>query len=159
MEIIEWLNVNYGFSSIILSAVGLLISTIAIVISIKTAKLPYKKKIGLVMTYNYLFPAGVIAEIEVQALNLGNRPVRMKKLGLGIKMNGSMSFLCKIDNINTPALLNPTEEMNYVYDIEDFKKILSENKGYKMLYMYAKDNEGKEYIKKIKRINKMRKRF
>ena len=126
MEIIEWLNVNYGFSSIILSAVGLLISTIAIVISIKTAKLPYKKKIELVMTYNYLFPAGVIAEIEVQALNLGNRPVRMKKLGLGIKMNGSMSFLCKIDNINTPALLNPTEEMNYVYDIEDLKKILYE---------------------------------
>ena len=84
MEIIEWLNVNYGFSSIILSAVGLLISTIAIVISIKTAKLPYKKKIELVMTYNYLFPAGVIAEIEVQALNLGNRPVRMNNVDKGV---------------------------------------------------------------------------
>ena len=51
------------------------------------------------------------------------------------------------------------EEMSYVYDIETFKKFILKNNRFTMLYMYAEDNEGKEYKKKIERIYKMKKKF
>ena len=54
-NIIQWFNENNGFSAAILSVVGLLLSSIAIIISIKVAKLPYKKKIKINMSYNYFF--------------------------------------------------------------------------------------------------------
>ena len=47
MCFIEWCNQNNGFISAILSIIGLLLSIIAIVISIHTARLPYKKKLLL----------------------------------------------------------------------------------------------------------------
>lgn len=90
-NIIQWFNENNGFSAAILSVVGLLLSLIAIIISIKVSKLPYKKKIKINMSYNYFFPDGKLLGIEVYALNLGNRPVRIKKVGLAIKNNGKKS--------------------------------------------------------------------
>lgn len=159
MEIIEWFNKNEGFSAAFLSVVGLLLSTIAIVVSIQTARLPYRKRIELAMTYNYIIPDGGMAEIEVRASNLGNRAVRIKRMGLAIKKNGSMGFLYNIKNSNVPVLLKPTEEMSYVYDIETFKNFILKNNRFTMLYMYAEDNEGKEYKKKIERIYKMKKKF
>ena len=47
MYLIQWCNDNNGFISAVLSFVGLLLSIIAIVISLRTAKLPYKKKLLL----------------------------------------------------------------------------------------------------------------
>lgn len=46
-DIIIWCDDNYGFLAAILSSVGLLVSVIAIVVSIKTAHLPYKKILQL----------------------------------------------------------------------------------------------------------------
>lgn len=41
MDVIQWCNENNGFLTAILSVVGLMLSVIAIVISIHTARLPY----------------------------------------------------------------------------------------------------------------------
>ena len=40
-EIITWCNSNNGFATILLSALTLLVSIIAIIVSIRTARLPY----------------------------------------------------------------------------------------------------------------------
>lgn len=44
MNFIDWCNNNMGFVSLLLSALTLFVSILAIVVSIHTAKLPYKKK-------------------------------------------------------------------------------------------------------------------
>lgn len=44
MNVIEWCNNNSGFVSAVLSVVGIMISVIAVVISIHTARIPYVKK-------------------------------------------------------------------------------------------------------------------
>ena len=46
-KIIEWCNLNNGFLTAILSMVGLLLSLTAIVVSVRTALLPFKKKIKI----------------------------------------------------------------------------------------------------------------
>lgn len=156
-NIIQWFNENNGFSTAILSVVGLLLSTIAIILSIRTAKLPYKKKIKITMSYNYCFPEGTLLSIEVYALNLGNRPVRIKKVGLAIKNNGKKEFMMKLDDNSGSILLRPTDETSYEYDITDLKKELQKNKTSSKLYIYAQDNEGKQYSKKVGRVGKIRK--
>lgn len=45
MAFIEWCNNNQGFITAIFSLLSLLVSTIAIVISILTSRLPYKKAV------------------------------------------------------------------------------------------------------------------
>ena len=47
MEIIQWCNNNEGFLTMLLSLFTLVTSIIAIIVSIKTAQLPYKKKIDI----------------------------------------------------------------------------------------------------------------
>lgn len=47
MNIIQWYNENNGFLTAILSLIGLVLSVTAIVVSIRTARLPYKKKLML----------------------------------------------------------------------------------------------------------------
>ena len=44
MKYIQWCNENNGFLTAILSITSLLLSVTAIVVSIMTARLPYKKK-------------------------------------------------------------------------------------------------------------------
>ena len=48
MNIIRWCNENNGFLTAILSLIGLVLSVTAIVVSIRTARLPYKKKLMLI---------------------------------------------------------------------------------------------------------------
>ena len=47
MNIIQWCNENNGFLTAILSLIGLVLSVPAIVVSLRTARLPYKKKLML----------------------------------------------------------------------------------------------------------------
>lgn len=63
MNIIRWCNENNGFLTAILSLIGLVLSVTAIVVSIRTARLPYKKKLMLA----FLSP-------EVNSGNKNSRP-------------------------------------------------------------------------------------
>ena len=53
--IIQWCNDNDGFLSAILSVIGLIISIIAIVVSIRTARLPFKKKLKMTVATEVFF--------------------------------------------------------------------------------------------------------
>lgn len=56
-ELIQWCNENVGFATIVLSALTLLVSIIAVIVSIRTARLPYKKIIKI-ETGSYLSTDG-----------------------------------------------------------------------------------------------------
>lgn len=53
MDFVNWCNNNIGFATLILSALTLFVSILAVIVSIHTAKLPYKKKV-LVVAGSYL---------------------------------------------------------------------------------------------------------
>ena len=55
VNIVEWCNNNSGFFSGILSLLTLVVSIIAVIISIHTARLPYKKKLVLNSNISFLF--------------------------------------------------------------------------------------------------------
>ncbi len=44
--IINWCNDNNGFTTALLSAIGLVLSVIAVIVSIRTAMLPFKKNLS-----------------------------------------------------------------------------------------------------------------
>ena len=94
-DIINWCNTNNGFLTGILSIVGLLLSTIAIVVSIRTARLPYRKKIKLGSSALFgvigsMLSPGVIG-FEASATNVGNRTINLTYIGYTIKFDGKIN--------------------------------------------------------------------
>lgn len=69
-SIIDWCNENTGFLSAILSIVGILLSFIAICISIHTARLPYKKSLKLSSFYDVLFSKSISNMVSSQTIGL-----------------------------------------------------------------------------------------
>lgn len=95
MNIIRWCNENNGFLTAILSLIGLVLSVTAIVVSIRTARLPYKKKLmlGSYMSVGASMIPGVGAETQIlgmsaSATNVGNRTINITYLGYAIKKDG-----------------------------------------------------------------------
>jgi hypothetical protein len=70
--IIHWCNANSGFLLAVLSFIGLVLSATAIIVSIRTAKLPYMKKLLLSGSIR-IDSAG--KEAEISAANVGNRAI------------------------------------------------------------------------------------
>ena len=62
----------------------------------------------------------------------------------------------KLNEDSISILLQPTEETSNEYDINDLKKELKKNRAGSKLYLYAQDNEGKQYSKKVGRVGKIR---
>ena len=81
-EIITWCNSNNGFATILLSALPLLVSIIAIIVSIRTARLPYKKK--LIVSGGSFISAGGIG-LYITATNVGNRQLKISNIGFQIQ--------------------------------------------------------------------------
>ena len=93
MEIIQWCNTNSGFLTGVLSLLTLAVSVIAIIISVRTAKLPYKKKLSLSSSFDIAFMqnpitgetgSGILG-ISVNAANVGARNVNITYLGISVK--------------------------------------------------------------------------
>ena len=93
MDIIEWCNVNNGFLTGVLSLLTLIVSIIAVVISIRTARLPYMKRLILSSDISILvgtndFTGQIVSQlsgITVNATNIGNRNINLKFLGFAIR--------------------------------------------------------------------------
>ena len=51
-EFIEWCNLNQGFISAILALTSIVLSVVAILVSIRVAKLPFRKKIAVAFYTN-----------------------------------------------------------------------------------------------------------
>lgn len=159
-DIIDWCNTNNGFLTGILSIVGLLLSTIAIVVSIRTARLPYRKKIKLGssalfgVTGSMLSP-GVIG-FEASATNIGNRPVSMTYIGYAIKSKGKFKKIYPINrDFDCKAMLEPSEYKGVQFMANELLQSFSKIDRNTKLYVYASDSEGKEYLRKAGTVGKM----
>lgn len=89
MNIIQWCNENTGFLTAILSLIGLVLSVTAIVVSVRTARLPYKKKLmlGSYISLGARMIPGVGAETQIlgmsaSATNVGNRTINITYFGI-----------------------------------------------------------------------------
>ena len=167
--IINWCNDNVGFTEVLSSFVGIIVSIVAIVISIKTARLPYKKAIKLSKTFDYHFSLDQITKettcellgVSLNVVNTGCRDVNITFLGLGIKKRRLFSTIKKMVKIksdeNNTGVLKPTEISSVSYDkVDILANLEKEHLGYR-IYIVAIDSEGKihqKYIDKVKRFLK-----
>ncbi|WP_294408507.1 hypothetical protein [uncultured Ruminococcus sp.] len=157
--IIKWCNENNGFITAILSIIGLLLSVIAIVVSIRTARLPYKKKLKLTSSFDVAFSKNTITGevtsnlvgISVNAANIGSRNVSITYLGICVKdknSNWNKQKMTKIrDEITGTGMIAPAEIKTELYKKDDLLYSLSLLSGDAKIYLYAMDTEETEYFK------------
>ncbi|HEK4699037.1 TPA: hypothetical protein SOK87_002232 [Clostridioides difficile] len=152
-EIIKWCNENTGFATIILSVLTLIVSIIAIFVSISTARLPYKKKL-LVERGSFISNTGI--GFHVTATNVGNRQVKISSIGFKVKF---VVYINTTTIHESQIVLNQGETTSQYYNIQDFKRALSkmEISNFTKIYAYVKDTEGTEYKKYFERVGKVMK--
>lgn len=155
-EIINWCNNNDGFIMAILAFLSLLLSAVAIIVSIKTARMPYKKGLKLGSSYNILFSQDLItskvnsqmAGMSITAVNIGARDVNISFLGLAVKdksFGKNKRILSGINaDIGGKGIVHPTELNKANYNAIDLISALDKIPNAKV-YMYATDSEGKSY--------------
>ncbi|WP_330390096.1 MBL fold metallo-hydrolase [Butyrivibrio hungatei] len=86
---IQWCNDNVGFATIVLSALTLLVSIIAIFVSIRTARLPYKKLIKI--EAGSYFTTDGASGLHVTAINCGNMDFTISSMGC--RVNGKRIYI------------------------------------------------------------------
>ena len=159
MEFIRWCNDNAGFFSAILSLIGILSGILAIIVSIRTARLPYKKAVKISAAFGFpIEPDRVDAvgktddrTLFVNAANTGNRNVYFSFLGLACKKNDNERNSWEIFYENSPCvmksgLLQPAEVMTTKYFAASLKDRL-ESADANKIYLLAIDSEGRYYHK------------
>ena len=144
MIIVKWCNENQGFVAAILSLLGLILSVIAIAISIATAKRPYKR--ALRISAGSYFGVGNKGEgqqgIYVNALNVGNVPINVVDVGL---MHGK-TLCINVNTIsNVRGVLKQMEDVEQSFYSKDLQNAFKGEKG--KVYAFAKDAEGNIYKK------------
>lgn len=152
-EIITWCNSNIGFATLLLSTLTLLVSIIAIVVSINTARLPYKKKL-LVIGGTFISEAGI--GYHITATNIGNRQVKISNIGFKIDQH---VYINKFTLHESQIMLSQGEATSQYYQIEDFRNVLSSMPvyGFTKIYAYVKDTEGTEYKKFFTKVSTVQK--
>lgn len=154
-EIIKWCNENNGFLTGLLSLLTVIVSVIAIVVSINTARMPYKKSIVLTSTTNFLFGQNnftrqVVSQfsgVSINAANVGNRNINLVYLGLGIIKDGRMQKMQTIDrDLGGKGMLVPTDIFKVEYSPRDLLSFGQMDSKVK-IYCLAIDSEGKQYKK------------
>ena len=154
---VQWCNDNAGFISAILTLLTILLSVIAIIVSIQTARLPYKKKLKLYSNYKFAVwdtPYGNKSElspmsITIGAVNLGNRPINLEFLGLGIFVNGRLKKFTPLNrSLNCKGIIECTEMKEVDYLLQELLAPKDTLQG-TLIYACAIDSEGKIYTKKI----------
>lgn len=159
MEFIKWCNENNGFLTAILSIIGLLLSTIAIVVSISTARLPYKKR--LLLGSSLLIGTSIGANIQVlglsaSATNIGNRTINISYLGYALKKDGRLQKLNPINRVfNASAKLEPSEKHEVEFYRDELLGTLSQENQNAMLFIIAIDTEGTIYKQKTGTIGRL----
>ena len=163
VAIIKWCNENNGFLTAILSIIGLLLSIIAIVVSIRTARLPYKKRIrlGTSLLLGASITPGISAKtvsmgLSASATNIGNRVVSLTYLGFAVKKDRRVYKIYPINRqFDSKATLSSSEIHEVQFQTEELLKAFSsENKAMK-LFVYANDTEGKEYKRKFGTVGRL----
>ena len=162
VNIVEWCNNNSGFFSGILSLLTLVVSIIAVIISIHTARLPYKKKLVLNSNISFLFSIDNLSEqtiskfngISIEATNIGNRNINISFLGFAIKDGWKTKKMQTRDrDLGGKGVLAPTEVATVEYTSTGMA-CFSELKPRTRIFCYATDTEGKKYSKYFGRAGK-----
>lgn len=146
-KIIKWCNDNSGFAQIILSLITILISFLAIIISIITARLPYKKKI-LLTCGSYIGIGYDDDGIHVTVTNIGNRNVCIKNIG--IILDKKMILQAKESFSLKDKILEPGESVSTYLSSTDLKEYKAPTKK---AYAFFEDNENSKKYKYICKTN------
>lgn len=162
-EIINWCNVNNGFLTGILSLLTLIVSVLAVVVSIRTARLPYMKRLILSSDITILFgtndftgqPVSQFAGITINATNIGNRNVNIKFLGFAIRTRFKLQKMQTRDReLGGKGVLEPTAVSTVEYTAKELLSFI-ELKPRTKVYCCAMDTEGKTYLKYYGRAGKI----
>lgn len=141
---IAWFNQNVGFVSALLSFFTIVLSVVAIVVSIRTAKLPYKKAM-MVLAGNEI--SGMGDGIYVTAINTGNRPIKISMIGLMIAGKQYFTY----DQIAANQIIIHTgETTEHHMLLSELRQVLPQTVlPEENVYAYVKDAEGCIYKKWI----------
>ena len=150
VDFIKWCNDNQGFLSAILSLGTLFVSVLAIIISVCTSRLPYKKKL-LLTTGGYIGVGMDSMGIHVTATNIGNRSLKIKNIGLLINKQIYTNFSTIADS---QIILAIGECTSQYFESNDLRKIKKLNGNFKV-YGYVEDTENRKYKKYICRLKKI----
>ena len=148
--IIQWCNSNQGFVSAILSVNSLILSFIAIVVSIIATRLPYKKRILLSSSLSY----GVTYDnkmsfmgIEVAVTNIGNVPINVSYLGLGWFEKGKLVKMFPLNRKMTGSgILKPQERNTNLFSKDEIIDLINKTNN-KRIYIISIDVNKKVYRK------------
>lgn len=163
MSVIQWCNDNNGFLTAILSLIGLILSVTAIVVSIRTARLPYKKKLllgsSILLEVSHIPLRGTetsLMGLSSTATNIGNRTISLTYLGFAIKKGQEFSKMYPIDRpFDSRETLEPSEMHDVQFSRAEIIKGLSREDQNTKVYAYASDTEGTEYKKRIGTVGKV----
>ena len=160
MQFIEWCNANNGFLTALLSILTLFVSVIAVVVSIHTARLPYRRKLVtsvatcIMPTDDPLAPK--LRGFSVSVTNVGNRNINILHFGLAIKDGVQfVPFICNGCTLGEKSIVAPAEVVKVEYSVEAVKSFLSDLPLEKVVYSYAVDAEWREYKKKYGTVEKI----
>lgn len=144
VEVIKWCNDNVGFATIVLSSLTLLVSVIAIVVSVRTARLPYKKMLKI-ETGSYLTTDDE-SGLHVTATNCGNMDFTINSMGFIGKGN---QFMVNFHSNNQyPLRLKNGDQASEYFT--DAAPAIQQLKMNKKIIAYVKDSEGKIYKKRMR---------
>lgn len=152
-DVINWCNTNNGFLTGVLSLLTLIVSIIAIIVSIRTAKLPYKKKLLLSSSIDVEFYQNTatgevgsqIMGVSINIANIGSRNVNITYLGISVI--GKREKLTKIrDEVTGTGIIAPTEVKTEFFKKTDLIYVLSQYDKKAKISLYARDTEGNEYF-------------
>lgn len=142
-SVVQWCNENVGFATIVLSALTLMVSIVAIVVSIKTAQLPYKKLLKIETGSRFTIDGEI--GLYVTAINCGNMDSTMQSMGF---ISKEKKFIINVNSNNQyPARLHNGEMITEFFTIRasEIQNLLS----YHKIIAYVKDSEGRVYKKKM----------
>lgn len=150
-DIINWCNNNQGFINMILSVATLMVSAIAVIISIITAQLPYKRKVDI--SSGSSLGVGIDFEgIYVTATNVGNRAVRICNIGFCVKND---VYFNKDTISQSTTILKPGETTTQYINKNDYEIFYRNNSRNKKIYAFAKDESGRMYKKYLCKIKEL----
>lgn len=125
----------------------------AILVSIRTANLPYKKKL-VVSTGSFISSDGI--GIHVTATNVGNRKIKIKKMGILI---GEMVYVDKNALLEGCLELCQGDEISHYFRIDELQQLIKKNNigMVQKMIAFVEDTEGKKYKKRISRVRQIMK--
>ena len=150
-DFINWCNNNVGIISIILSALTLFVSMIALVVSIRTARLPYKKKVR-VSTGSYISAENI--GCYVTATNVGNRKIKIQNIGL--KCYGKV-FINTKTIMESKAFLGTGDTTTQYFELDELKRqlIAAKAKQKQIIKAFVEDTEGSIYQKRLSSVKRL----